>query len=100
MDNTQYLGLGSWTTHSTWGWVHGQHTVPGAGFMDNTISITWGWIHGQHTVPGAGFMDNTQYLGLGSRTTHSTWPVGVGFKGTHPHLGALSLLPIDNTMAT
>ena len=66
--------------------------------MDNTQYL--GWIHGQHTVPGVGFMDNTQYLGVDSGTTHSTWPVGIGFKGTHPHLGALSLLPIDNTMAT
>ena len=64
-------GVDSWTTHSTWGWVHGQHTVPGVGFMDNiqylgvdswTTHSTWGWVHGQHTVPGGGFRDNTQYL--------------------------------------
>ena len=40
---TQYMGLGSWTAHST-----------------------WGWRHGQHTVPGVGVIDSTQYLGLGS----------------------------------
>ena len=83
--NTQYLVLGSWTTYSTWGWVHGQHTVPGVGFMDNiqylgvdswTTHSTWGWVLGQHTVPGGGFRDNTQYLacwGWVQRHTSTPW---------------------------